>query len=508
MPVITAPSSRRAFVTVVLIYVAFMSGVYVTPALAQDAALVEVDRAMENYRLDSHIPGMVWAIVQDGKVIHMKTAGVQDIDTKRPVTADTLFRIASMTKAFTALSILKLRDDGKLSLDAPAETYVPELRGWKYPTDDSPKIRVRELLTHTAGFVTDDPWGDRQTPLPEDDFTRLLRDGVAFTRSPATAMEYSNLGYALLGRIIANVSGQPYKDFVQGLLFRPLGMTSTAYDVTSAPADRRALGYRWEDNAWKLEPTMAHGAFGAMGGIQTSGTDYAKWVAYLLSAWPPRNGPDSGPVRRSSVRELAQGANFPSVRVRPGSSGPDACREASTYAMGFYAASDCELGLTLNHGGGYPGYGSHVLLLPDFGVGIFALANRTYAGPRPPVWDAAVTLLRAGRLKPRASPPSSALTSAYAAVTKIFTAGSVTSAGDVLAMNFLMDRDAEHWARELAGLKAQVGTCDTTSPIAPTGALSGEFTWRCENGRVRGQVLLSPVLTPRIQSLTFTRLTP
>ena len=158
MSFITTPWRRRPLVTPVLV-VAFLSGVCVTPALAQDSALVDVDRAMENYRLDSHIPGMVWAIVQDGKMIHMKTAGVQDIDTKRPVTADTLFRIASMTKAFTALSILKLRDDGKLSLDAPAETYVPELRGWKYPTDDSPKIRVRELLTHTAGLVTEIPGG-------------------------------------------------------------------------------------------------------------------------------------------------------------------------------------------------------------------------------------------------------------------------------------------------------------------------------------------------------------
>ena len=219
-----------------------------------------------------------------------------------------------MTKAFTALAILKLRDEGKLALDAPAETYVPEMRGWKYPTEDSPRIRVRELLTHTAGFVTDDPWGDRQTPLPESEFTRLLRDGVPFTRPPATAMEYSNLGYALLGRIIANVSGQPYKDFVQQLLFTPLGMAATGYDVAAAPQERRALGYRWEDDAWKLEPTMAHGAFGAMGGIQTSANDYARWVAYLLSAWPPRDGADTGPVRRSSVRELAQGANFPSVR--------------------------------------------------------------------------------------------------------------------------------------------------------------------------------------------------
>jgi len=485
-----------------------IAAVVATPARAQDAAMLEIDRTMENYRLDAHIPVMVWGIVQDGKLVHVKAVGVQEIETKRPVTADTLFRIASMTKAFTALSILKLRDDGKVSLDAPVETYVPELRGWKYPTEDSPKIRVRELLTHTSGFVTDDPWGDRQTPLPAEDFTRLLRDGVPFTRPPATAMEYSNLGYALLGRIITNVSGQPFKDFVQRLLLGPLGMSSTSYDVTTSPSGRRALGYRWEDDRWKLEPTMAHGAFGAMGGIQTSANDYAKWVAFLLEAWPPRDGADRGPVRRSSVRELAQGANFPSLRMRPGSSGLEACREAATYAMGFYAATDCELGLTLNHGGGYPGYGSHVLLLPDYGVGIFAFANRTYAGPRAPVWDAAVTLLHEARLKSRPVVPSNALTAAYAIATKVFNAGSVTPAVDVLAMNFLMDRDADHRARDYAALKAEVGTCDTTAPIAPTGGLSGEFTWQCQNGRVRGQLLLAPTPAARIQSLTFTRLTP
>jgi D-alanyl-D-alanine-carboxypeptidase/D-alanyl-D-alanine-endopeptidase len=500
-------TDARRSVAALLMQAAFLCGVP-SPASTQDAAMVEVDTTMENYRLDAHIPGMVWGIVQDGRVIHVKAAGVQDIDAKRPVTPDTLFRIASMTKAFTALSILKLRDDGKLRLDEPVETYVPELRGWQYPTDDSPRIRVRELLTHTAGFVTDDPWGDRQTPLPDEDFTRLLRDGVRFTRPPATAMEYSNLGYALLGRIVANVSGQTYKDFVAQLLFKPLGMTSTGYDVTAMSPDRRALGYRWEDNAWKLEPTMAHGAFGAMGGIQTSASDYAKWIAYLLSAWPPRDGADSGPVRRASVRELAQGANFPSVRLRPGSSGPEACREAATYAMGFYAASDCELGLTLSHGGGYPGYGSHVLLLPDYGVGVFAFANRTYAGPRPPVWDAAVTLLRAGYLRPRTAAPSSALAGAYLAATKMFLANSVMAAGDVFAMNFLMDRDADHWARYLSDLKTDVGACETGTPISPTGALSGEFTWRCQRGRVKGQLLLAPTPAPRIQSLTLTRLSP
>jgi CubicO group peptidase (beta-lactamase class C family) len=480
---------------------------HVLAAQAVDV-FADIDRAFDEYRLDAHVPGLVYGVVMDGRLVHVKGLGVQDLKTNRLVTAETLFRIASMTKSFTALSILKLRDEGKLSLDAPADTYVPQLRDWRYPTEDSPKIRVRDLLTHTAGFVTDDPWGDRQTPLPEDDFTRLLREGVPFTRPPGTAMEYSNLGYAMLGRIVANVSQQPYKDFVQRTLLGPLGMTSTGYDVTAAPASRRALGYRWEDDAWRVEPTMAHGAFGAMGGLQTSANDYAKYVAFLLSAWPPRGGADSGPVRRASVRELSQGSNFPSVRERPGASGAAACREAATYGMGMTVAVDCELGLTLSHGGGYPGYGSHVLILPDFGVGIFALANRTYAGPRAPVWDAAVALLRAGLLTKRPATVDRALAAAYTAVGTMYTSGSTTSAGDVLAMNFLMDRSAEHWARDLAALKAQVGACETTSPIAPTGALSGEFTWRCEHGRLKGSLLLAPTRPPRIQSLSLVRPEP
>ncbi len=113
-------------VAVVAIAVTVTSGLFSEPVVAQDAAVfAEVDSRMENYRLDAHIPGMVWGIVQDGRLVHVKGGGVQDIDTKRPVNQDTLFRIASMTKAFTALAILKLRDEGKLSLDAAVETYVP-----------------------------------------------------------------------------------------------------------------------------------------------------------------------------------------------------------------------------------------------------------------------------------------------------------------------------------------------------------------------------------------------
>jgi len=419
-----------------------------------------------------------------------------------------LFRIASMTKSFTALSILALRDQGRLSLDAPAETYIPEIRDWRYPTEDSPRIRVRDLLTHTAGLVTDDPWGDRQTPMPEDDFSRLLREGVPFSRAPGITMEYSNFGYAMLGRVVANVARLPYKDYVEHTLLGPLGMTSSGFDVAEAPVERRALGYRWEDEAWHLEPTMAHGAFGAMGGLQTSANDYAKYVAWLLQAWPPRDGADAGPVRRATVRELAQGANFPRLRQRLGKSGADACRQASTYGMGMIVAVDCDLGLTLSHGGGYPGYGSYVLLLPEYGTGIFAFANRTYAGPAGPVWDAALILDEAGLLEPRPTKVDAALAAAYSAAGKIYAEGEVTAAGDLLAMNFLMDHSAEGWAAELGRLRAQVGECETDAPLTATGALAGDFTWRCERGRVKGSLLLAPTRPPRIQSLRLGRATP
>jgi len=470
------------------------------PAIGSEVTAV-VDRIFADYALDSHVPGVVYGIVADGRLAYVRGIGVQDLESRRPVSPDTLFRIASMTKAFTALTVLKLRDEGKLRLDAPAEDYVPELRGWRYPTTDSPRIRVRELLNHTAGFVTDDPWGDRQTPLPEAEFSRLLRDGVPFARAPAVAFEYSNLGFALLGRVITNVSGRPYAETITRTLLRPLGMTSSGFVADAAPAERRALGYRWEDDSWRLEPTLGPGAFGAMGGLQTSAVDYGKWVAFLLSAWPPRNDADAGPVSRATVRELAQGSNFPRTRQRPGLSGPGACRQAINYAMGLTVATDCELGLTLSHGGGYPGYGSHVLLLPSAGVGIFALANRTYAGPSGPVWDAAMVLQKAGLLKERPAPVGEALAKAYRAVGAIYAAGDVSAAGDLLAMNVLLDRDAAGRARDIANLKRQVGDCETNAPMTVTSLLSADFVWRCAHGRVTGSVLLSPTTPPRIQSI-------
>lgn len=478
------------------------------PAMAQSQATASTspaeyaiaDQIIDEFRLDAHIPGIVYGIVDSGRLIHVGTFGVQDTDSARPVTADTLFRIASMTKAFTALTILKLRDEGLLRLDAPAAEYVSEMRSWEYPTDDSPQIRVRDLLNHTGGFVTDDPWGDRQTPLPEEQFTQLLRDGVPFTSAPEMRYEYSNLGYAILGRIITNVSKQPYAATISRTLLQPLGMKASGFVAEDAPRSQRALGYRWEDHGWRLEPTLGPGAFGAMGGLQTNANDYSRWVTFLLSAWPPRDGVDNGPVRRATVRELVQGSNFPRLRDRAARTGTAISRQSATYGMGMQVAIDDDLGLTVSHSGGYPGYGSHVLLLPDRGIGIFAFANRTYAGPSVAVWDAAVALNKAGLLGTEHELPVSAdLETAYRSAGAMYNAGDVAAAREQLAMNFLLDRDAEAWSRELAKLKADVGACDTAAPITATGALSGDFTWRCDHGRIKGSLTLAPTRPALIQ---------
>jgi hypothetical protein len=171
-----------------------------------------------------------------------------------------------------------------------------------------------------------------------------------------------------------------------------------------------------------------------------------------------------------------------------------------TYGMGMIVAADCDLGLTLSHSGGYPGYGSHVLLLPEHGIGVFVFANRTYAFPAAPAWDAAMALHAAGWLKGRATPLGDPLAGAYRAAGAAYERGDVAGLGGLLAMNFLLDRSAESWARELARLKRLAGACETAAPITPTGALAGEFTWTCAHGRLKGSLLLAPTHPPTIQA--------
>src|SRR5262245_62227110 len=116
-----------------------------------ERAFPEIDRLFEKYAADAHVPGAAWGVIVDGRLVHTGVTGYRDVPSKAPVTPDTVFRIASMTKSFTAMAILKLRDEGKLSLDDLAERYVPEMKSLTYPTTDSPRITIRHLLSHSTG---------------------------------------------------------------------------------------------------------------------------------------------------------------------------------------------------------------------------------------------------------------------------------------------------------------------------------------------------------------------
>src|SRR5207247_4867578 len=132
---------------------------------------------------------------------------------------------------------------------------------------DARRIPRRHLLTHSEGFPEDDPWGERQLARSYETMSAWMRAGIPFSNAPGVAYEYSNYGFAILGQVVERVSGRPYKDFVADNILKPLGMTSTTYDVENVPKDRIAYGYRWEGGDKPvLQPPLSHGAFGAMGG--------------------------------------------------------------------------------------------------------------------------------------------------------------------------------------------------------------------------------------------------
>jgi CubicO group peptidase (beta-lactamase class C family) len=467
---------------------------------AQKAALAAIDPLFEAFMRDQHAPGLVYGVVADGKLVYVRTLGVQDTGTKAPVTADTVFRVASMSKNFTALAALKLRDEGKLAFDAPAETVIPELARLKYPTTDSPKVTVRDLLTHSAGFVTDDPWGDRQLDMAEADFSRFVAAGVPFSRAPGMAFEYSNLGYALAGRAVTNASGRNYADYIEGAFLKPLRMSSTGYDLKKVPVGRRATGYRWQDGAWVEEPSLGPGAFGAMGGLMTTANDYARYMAWELAAWPPRDGAEDGILKRASVREIVRGQNFAGVVHR---AEPAGCDRARTYGMGTIAIADCVLGPHFTHSGGLPGYGSNVLMLPERGVGVFAFSNLTYAPVSLVVRDAAIALVKSDAFPVRATPPSAGLQAMAAAIQRIYAAGDVVTVRDALAMNVLLDRDAPRRNAEIAALKAKLGACRAAEPIRADNAMSATLAFPCERGTLQVRVILAPTSPASVQTLEF-----
>ncbi len=368
----------------------------VNPELLPYEVAAEIGALFEKAVEENRTSGVSWAIIgghaHEDRLLAHGAAGHREMTDGKPTASSTpmdresISRICSMTKSFTAATILALRDEGKLRLDDPVAQYVPEARSITPSSPDAPEITLRHLLTMGAGFVTDNPWGDRQQGMSREDFVKTLAEGLGHVHLPDTRFEYSNTGYALLGRVIDEVTGEDFGAHMRRRILDPLGMTASGFDLDEIDADHVATGHRVADreDATRFEPLPfdPHGVYGAMAGLFCTVDDIARWVRFLAAADAPDSADrDQSILGTASRREMQQMHRHqqtpPLPRGEDGTSpGFDRVRG---YGYGLVVEEFPDLGQIVSHSGGYPGYGSFMAWHRDTGVGVVALANSKYA---------------------------------------------------------------------------------------------------------------------------------
>ena len=461
-----------------------------------------IDSIYKKLAKDNHFPGLAFGIVVDGKLVHTGNYGYTDIEKKIPVTSSSLFRIASMSKSFTAMAILKLRDEGKLNLDDPAYKFIPELKNLKYPTADAPPITIRHLLTHGAGFPEDNPWGDRQLADTDKELMEFLKKQIIFSNPPGIAYEYSNLGFALLGKIVTKVSGKRYQDYIRDNIWKPLGMKTSEWEYGNIAPDKLAHGYRWLNSTWN-EETLLHdtpdGSWGAMGSMISSIDEFANYMALHLSAWPPGNAKDNGPLKRSSIREMHHPWRFNGFYTNNRFPNGRICAIASAYCYGLGWTSDCDGRVYIAHSGGLPGFGSQWKIMPDYGIGVVAFANRTYAGTGNANLMVLDTIIKIAGLQPAQLPPSAILEQRKNELVNLLPGWNNAEQSGIFAENFFPDYPIDSLKKQARELFEKAGKILSVKEMKPENQLRGSFILEGENLDIRVFFTLSPENPPLIQ---------
>ena len=458
------------------------------------------DERMAAFRAEVDAPAVAYGLVKDGVLVH--ASGVGTLDDGRTPGPDDVFRIASMTKSFTASAVLLLRDRGLLRLDDELAAYLPWTAGLT-TSGGGPAIRIGDLLSMKAGFPTDDPWGDRHESLALDAFDALVEHGITFARPPRTGYEYSNLGYALLGRVVAVASGTDYLDLVRAELLDPLGMSATRYDARAVPADRLVPGYAPTDAGLVPEPLTVPGAFSPMGGMHSSVRDLATWVAGFQAAW---TGESAHPLGRWSRREMQEPHSYIAAAAMPATDDVPERVVAASYGYGLVVEDDVRLGRVVSHSGGYPGFGSHMRWHPSSGWGLIALGNRTYF----PGHRICGTVLASIVEQLRAEHPADALATvwprtreAMAVVESLVESWDDALADRWFAPNVDLDRPRGERRAAVQGVRSRIGAFRRAStPVVSTTPAQVRWWLEGAEGTAYAEVLLTPDREPLIQSLT------
>ncbi len=319
-----------------------------------------LDKWVAHAMKKSHQPGLALGLVHDGELLWGSGYGVADLETKKPVTLDTRFRIASITKTFTATGILQLRDAGKLCLDDPVAKYLDwfDLR-----YKDAPGITIRNLLTHTSGLPRDSKnamWTDCEAPV-WDDFVADTKTRQP-TRPPYEKFAYSNLGYSLLGGIIATVSGTSWADYLQKMVLDPLGMSET-FPIPRADDDMLATGYTREKSGYRREalPFWLMQGFEASANFASSVRDLAKYAAFHLGKTGDAVLSSYTLIDMHRTHWLDENWN-------------------SGYGLGT-GLQKIKDWVVSGHGGGYPGYLTAFTVCREHNAGVIVLTNALGSEP-------------------------------------------------------------------------------------------------------------------------------
>nr|WP_158987700.1 serine hydrolase domain-containing protein [Lysobacter panacisoli] len=236
----------------------------------------DIDALMRAY--DGKVPGASVLVLRDGEALVRRSYGRADLEAGIAATPTTNYRLASVSKQFTAASILLLAQDGKLTLDDPVRRWLPSLPAV------ADAITLRQLLTHTSGLIDyEDVMDATDTRQVHDaDVLHLLEAQDRTYFAPGHGYRYSNSGYALLALIVERASGQRYADFLRTRIFVPLGMLDTvAFEDGISSVTHRAYGYSFEDGTWQRTDQSTTSAVLGDGGIYSSIDDLARWDAAL-----------------------------------------------------------------------------------------------------------------------------------------------------------------------------------------------------------------------------------
>ncbi len=247
-----------------------------------------IGAAMDEMIAKKEIAGAVTVVLTKDKIVHLQSNGYADLATKRAITPDSLFWIASMTKPITGVAVLMLQDEGKLNVTDPVSKYIPEFANLKTPSGKPANLTITQILTHTSGL------GEASGPAAQA--ARTLTDLVPVWLAakmqfePGAQWKYCQSGINLAGRIVEVVSGQSFDAFLQKRLFDPLGMKGTTFYPTDADKARLATAYTKHKETGELSPAPLRADYGSRdrppqgnGGLFSTPNDYARFCQMLLN---------------------------------------------------------------------------------------------------------------------------------------------------------------------------------------------------------------------------------